>query len=67
MQDIPKHSNSELWQEAAQKEIDTIHKHGVWKLVPRPAGRKVISSCMVFAHKHNTQGEIVHHKACLVA
>jgi hypothetical protein len=43
-----------------------IHEQKVWKLVPCPKDRRVLSSCMVFAHKRNSAGDITKHKARLV-
>jgi hypothetical protein len=66
MRDVPLHPQRDVWQGAAQKEIDMIHQHKVWKLVPRPKDRRVLSQRMVFAHKRNSAGDITKHKARLV-
>jgi hypothetical protein len=66
MRDVPLHPQRDVWQGAAQKEIDMIHERKVWKLVPRPKDRKVLSQRMVFAHKRNSAGDITKHKARLV-
>jgi hypothetical protein len=66
MRDVPLHPQRDVWQGAAQKEIDMIHQRKVWKLVPRPKDRRVLSSRMVFAHKRNSAGDITKHKARLV-
>jgi hypothetical protein len=43
-----------------------IHERKVWKLVPCPKDRRVLSLRMVFAHKRNSAGDITKHKARLV-
>jgi hypothetical protein len=66
MRNVPLHPQRNVWQGAAQKEIDMIHERKVWKLVPRPKDCRVLSLRMVFAHKRNSAGDITKHKARLV-
>jgi hypothetical protein len=66
MCNVPLHPQRDVWQGTAQKEIDMIHERKVWKLVPCPEDCRVLSLCMVFAHKRNSAGEITRHKARLV-
>jgi hypothetical protein len=40
---------------------------GTWKLVPRPAGKKVIGSKWVFKVKHNADGSIERYKGRVIA
>jgi hypothetical protein len=66
MRNVPLHPQRNMWQGAAQKEIDMIHQRKVWKLVPCPKNCRVLLLRMVFAHKRNSAGEFSRHKARLV-
>lgn len=46
-------SDSAKWREAAQYEIDQLHKLGTWELVDRPKNRKIIKNRWVFKAKTN--------------
>jgi len=54
------------WVEAMADEISSINKCGVWELVDRP-NCNVISCRWVFKTKRDTEGNIVRHRARLVA
>ena len=55
------------WEIAMKHEIDSIEKNQTWKLTELPAGKRAIGLKWVFKLKKNTDGEIIKHKACLVA
>jgi hypothetical protein len=55
------------WEEAMDKEIESIEKNGTWELSKLPAGQKAIGLKWVFKLKKNAEGEVVKHKARLVA
>jgi hypothetical protein len=44
---LPEESLKE-WKAACERELDTLHKRSVFRLVERPRGRKVINNCWVF-------------------
>ena len=46
-------SESELWKDAMQREIDCINKNKTWKLVERPKNKKIIDVKWVFTNKTN--------------
>jgi transposase InsO family protein len=55
------------WQEAIQKELDTLEKTGTYRLVKRPPGANIVDSRWVLRIKKNAAGEIDKYKARLVA
>lgn len=55
------------WKEAMDSEIESHEANKTWKLVRLPEGRKVIGSRWVYKIKRDESGEIVKHKARLVA
>ena len=58
---------SEEWQAAITSEYESLVSRKTWKLVPRPAGRKLVDSKWVFKVKRNSDGSIARYKARLVA
>lgn len=50
-----------------QKELEAIEKNSTWSLCTLPAGHKAIGLKWVFKLKKNTAGEVIKHKAWLVA
>lgn len=52
---------------AMEAEIDSIEKNGTWNLTELPAGQKVISLKWIFKLKKDAAGNVVKHKACLIA
>lgn len=59
--------SQENWQRAMQEEIDSLKRHGTWKLVDLPPGRKAVKCKWVYKVKHNADGSIERYKARLVA
>jgi hypothetical protein len=59
--------DAEQWKHAALEELNAHSTNGTWKLVPRPAGKKVIGSKWVFKVKHNADGSIECYKGRVVA
>nr|GEY19363.1 zinc finger, CCHC-type [Tanacetum cinerariifolium] len=55
------------WIEAMQIEIDSINKNKTWKLATLPDNQKAIGLKWVFKTKRDGNGNIIKHKACLVA
>jgi hypothetical protein len=62
-----KASASEQWKHAALEELNAHSTNGTWKLVPRPAGKKVIGSKWVFKVKCNADGSIEGYKGRVIA
>jgi hypothetical protein len=59
--------DAEQWKHAALEELNAHSTNGTWKLVPRPAGKKVIGSKWVFKVKRNADGSIERYKGRVVA
>ena len=56
------------WKDSAQREFDSLQKHGVWKVIPgAPPGRPVIGCKMVFKIKLDANGDILKYKCRVVA
>jgi hypothetical protein len=55
------------WQEAIQKELNSLEKMGTYRLVKRPPGANVVDSRWVLRIKKNAAGEVEKYKARLVA
>ena len=72
--DIPKNfkqattsSESEKWWKAMQEEIDLLTRRGTWVVENLPKGRKKIGCQWTYNLKYGPKGEILRHKARLVA
>lgn len=48
-------------------EFKTLQENNTWRLVPRPEGKKILTSRWVFKIKQSQNGEIEKYKARLVA
>jgi hypothetical protein len=59
--------DAEQWKHAALEELNAHSTNDTWKLVPRPAGKKVIGSKWVFKVKRNADGSIERYKGRVVA
>jgi hypothetical protein len=55
------------WEEAMNREIESIEKNATWTLTTLPAGHKSIGLKWVYKLKKNSEGEVIKHKARLVA
>jgi hypothetical protein len=55
------------WQAAMQEKIDSIKRNQTWELADLPQGHRAITLKWVYKLKRNEAGEIVKHKARLVA
>jgi hypothetical protein len=58
---------ADLWFEPMLKELQVMKEKGVYHLVSRPLGKNVVKSRWVFANKYDDSGQVVAHKAQLVA
>ena len=47
--------------------MDSLTSRSVWKLVPRPSNANIISCKWVYKTKEDSEGNLVRHKARLVA
>ena len=57
----------EKWQQAMNREMEILRENGVYELVDRPKGKKMVKSKWVLRVKTNEKGEIEKHKARVVA
>ena len=57
----------ESWRRAMIEEMDSIESNQTWRLVPLPPGHRPIGLKWVYKVKKNATGEVVKHKAWLVA
>jgi hypothetical protein len=55
------------WKDAMVKEIESIEKNATWSLTTLLVGQKAIGLKWVFKLKKNSDGEVIKHKAHLVA
>ena len=55
------------WEHSMKMEIEEIQKNETWSLTELPVGHKVIGLKWVFKLKKNSNGEIIKHKARLIA
>jgi hypothetical protein len=55
------------WEQAINKELNTLKKFGTWDLVERPADTNIVDCRWVLRIKKNAAGEIDKYKARLVA
>lgn len=55
------------WREAMEQEYNGLIRLDSWDIVPRPANVKVIPCHWILTRKRNQAGEVVRHKARLVA
>jgi hypothetical protein len=55
------------WQAAMQAEIDSVKRNQTWELADLPQGHRAITLKWVYKLKRNEAGEIIKHKARLVA
>ena len=60
-------SHSEKWRKAMGSEMDSLKEDGVYEIVDRPAGKKMVKSKWVLCVKTNELGEMEKYKARVVA
>lgn len=60
-------SESAMWKEAMQNEMNSLEENNTWTLVNIPPGRKPLKTKCVFTTKMDMNGIIVRYKARLVA
>lgn len=64
------YSNAKLdhaWRKAMKNEIDAVERNNTWKLTELPPGQKAIGLKWVFKLKKDTNGNVIKHKARIVA
>ena len=57
----------ESWHHAMIEEMDSIESNRTWRLVPLPPGHRPIGLKWVYKVKKNAAGEVIKHKARLIA
>jgi hypothetical protein len=67
IQEARKRSDWPKWEDAIQKELESLKRAGTWELVKRPPDTNVVDSKWVLRIKKNSAGEIDKYKARLVA
>ena len=60
-------AHGEKWQKAMDSEMESLRENGVYEIVDRPAGKKIVKSKWVLRVKTNEKGEIEKYKARVVA
>ncbi|EJT48733.1 hypothetical protein A1Q1_02278 [Trichosporon asahii var. asahii CBS 2479] len=55
------------WKEALDRELNQLEEKGTWEEVVPPDGAKIIGSKVVFDLKTNEKGDVIGHKARVVA
>jgi hypothetical protein len=51
-------TSQQVWRDAMVEEHNSIMKHDVWEVVPRPMGNSVVTSKWLFKIKHATDGSV---------
>ena len=59
--------HSVKWQSAMDSEMNSLRENGVYEIVDRPTGKKVVKSKWVLRVKANERGEVEKYKARVVA
>jgi hypothetical protein len=59
--------NKKKWVAAMEKELDSLEDNGTWEITSKPTGRSSVSNKWVFKTKRDEEGNIIKHKARLVA
>lgn len=67
LREVKMSQNSGAWQAAMKSELKSHFENGTWELVPLPVGRKAVGSRWVFKLKKDAAGNVIRHKARLVA
>ena len=56
-------STNEVWVQAMQEEIDSIHRNDTWELTNIPHEKKEIGTKWVYNIEYNSNGVVERHKA----
>lgn len=56
----------QVWKDAIAEEYESIMKNDVWKVVPRPKNKSVVTSKWIYKTKHGVDGSIEKYKARFV-
>ena len=62
-----RHPDWPQWEQGIREELAMLDKAGTWELVDPPAGANIVGSKWVFCAKKDAVGNVVCHKARLVA
>ena len=62
-----KRADKQLWLSAMEDELSALQEQGTWQIVPRPQGRKIISTKWVLRIKWNPEKTVPLYKARLCA
>jgi hypothetical protein len=60
-------AGQQVWQDAMNKEYQSIMKNDVWDIVLRPKGKSLVTSKWIYKIKHATDGSVEKYKARFVA
>ena len=60
-------ASKQVWVDAIIEEYKSIMKNDVWKVVPRPTGKSVVTSRWLYKIKHATDGSVEKYKSRFVA
>ena len=67
LKEAQSHADWSEWQQAMDREINTLKSAGTWIDVPRPTNKNIVGSKWVFRIKRKADGSIEKYKARLVA
>ena len=62
-----KYEDASKWEAAMEDEYHSLLANGTWELITLPKDRKAVGCKWVFKTKRDASGEVVHHKARIVA
>ncbi|POM71775.1 LOW QUALITY PROTEIN: Integrase catalytic core protein [Phytophthora palmivora] len=60
-------ADAKEWKKAIASELESLTANRTWKLVPRPTHQRPIGCRWVFTLKRNEEGDVIRHKARLMA
>jgi hypothetical protein len=63
LEEAKERSDWPMWEEAIQKELESLHKVNTWSIVNQPAGKNIVGCKWVFRIKKNMSGCIEKYKA----
>ena len=59
-------TRQQVWQDAMAEEYQSILKNDVWDIVPRPEGKFVVTSKLIYKIKHAVDGSVENFKEIFV-